>query len=627
MKHKQSGEREHGSGFRNTRPDFNSRGASRRRLLTALICIACIAITLLFAAVWLAGKAATVQTELTSASQLLPKLKAEVVRDDAESAAQTVEKLKSHTAAARNATSDPLWSLAGTLPWLGDNFRAATEISTGVDDVVRLGAAPLVEVFRSLDWKKLVPSSDGADVTSLVNAKPRLVSAAHAIRASADRLNSISTDNLLPQITGPLLEARRDLSDLRVGMDAAADASTVAPEMLGLDGPRRYLLLVQNNAEVRATGGIPGALAILTVNNGKFSLDSQSSAGRLGTFSPPLRVDPDQQSIYSRRLGKFMQDVNLTPDFPTAAATAQAMWEKRTGLRTDGVVSVDPVALSYILDATGPIQLGDSKKGLSQRGLPSELSAKNVVATLLSDVYAEIDDTAQQDAYFANVAMEIFGALSSGSGDAKGLIDGVSRAASERRIQLWSADPDLQSLIHKYALSGSISGPSVSPAEFGVYFNDGTGAKMDFYVERTVRIAKECTTDGYSRVKVLVKSTNSAPADAATSLPAYVTGAGVFGVPEGTVQTNIVAYGPVQSNVETAVIDGRKVSFASQRHAGRPVGSVTVRLAPGQSKTVELTFGKIVQHTEPQLSVTPTVQSIKEVLLDSIPANCVPATS
>lgn len=627
MMHKPGGERERGNGFRKTRSDINKRGASRRRLLTPLLCIACIAITLLFAAMWLAGKAATVQVELTSASRLLPKLKAEVVRDDAESAAQTVEKLKSHTAAARNATRDPLWSLAGTLPWFGDNFRAATEISTGVDDVVRLGAAPLVEVFQSLDWKKLLPSGGGADVKSLVSAQPRLVSAAHAIRSSADRLNSISTDNLLPQITGPLLESRKDLDDLRVGMDAAADVSTLAPEMLGLDGPRRYLLLVQNNAEVRATGGIPGALAVLTVNNGKFSLDAQSSAGRLGTFSPPFAVDPEQQSIYSSRLGKFMQDVNLTPDFPTAAATAQGMWEKRTGLRTDGVVSVDPVALSYILDATGPIQVGESENALPQsRGLPSELSAKNVVATLLSDVYAEIDDTAQQDAYFANVAMEIFGALSSGSGDAKGLVEGVSRAASERRIQLWSADPDLQSLINKYPLSGSISGPSVSPAQFGVYFNDGTGAKMDFYVKRTVQIAKECTTDGYSRVKVLVKSTNSAPADAASSLPAYVTGAGVFGVPEGTVQTNIVAYGPAQSNVDTAVIDGRKVSFASQRHGGRPVGSVTVRLAPGQSKTVELTFGKIVQNTEPQLSATPTVQAIKDVVLGSIPANCVPAT-
>ena len=67
-------------------------------------------------------------------------------------------------------------------------------------------------------------------------------------------------------------------------------------------------------------------------------------------------MDAEQQQIYSTRLGKYMQDVNLTPDFPTAAATAQAMWERKTGQRVDGVISMDPVALGYVLDATGPVR-------------------------------------------------------------------------------------------------------------------------------------------------------------------------------------------------------------------------------------------------------------------------------
>lgn len=623
MMHKQSGTPDHSIESRRMTRDIEVVAATKRRRRALWICAGVIVVTFLLAGVWLAGKAATAQTELKSASRLLPQLKDEVVGDDAESAAQTVEKLKSHTRAARDATSDPLWSLAGALPWLGDNFRAATEISTGVDDVVRLGAEPLVKVFRSLDWKALVPSDDGADVTLLTAARPQLMSAAHAIRASADRLNSISTDNLLPQIAEPLLESRQQLDNLRVGTDAAADVSTIAPEMLGLNGPRRYLLLVQNNAEVRATGGIPGALAILTVEKGKISLDSQSSAGRLGTFLPPLAVDPDQEAIYSSRLGKFMQDVNLTPDFPTAATTAQSMWEKRTGQHTDGVVSIDPVALSYILDATGPVQLGEPEDKVSSDGeLPRELSGKNVVATVLSDVYAEIDDTAQQDAYFANVAKEIFGALSSNTGDPKDLVNGISRAANERRILLWSAEPDIQSLIKKYAVSGSISGPSIMPAEFGVYFNDGTGAKMDYHVKRSVQLIRECSTNGYEQIKVRVTSSNTAPSDAATSLPEYVTGGGAFGVPAGTVQTNVVAYGPVQSNVESAVADGNKIGFASHTHGGRPVGAVTVALPPGKKSTIDFVFGKIVQHTEPELTVTPTVQVREDVVLDTVSETC-----
>jgi len=74
-------------------------------------------------------------------------------------------------------------------------------------------------------------------------------------------------------------------------------------------------------------------------------------------MSPTLPLDPEQQQIYSGRLGKYMQDVNLTPDFPTAASTAQAMWERKTGQRVDGVISIDPIALSYILEATGPVKI------------------------------------------------------------------------------------------------------------------------------------------------------------------------------------------------------------------------------------------------------------------------------
>lgn len=384
--------------------------------------------------------------------------------------------------------------------------------------------------------------------------------------------------------------------------------------------------MIQNNAEARASGGIPGALAVLSLDKGKLTLAAQSSAGEVGVMSPVLGVDEEQQQLYSTRLGKYMQDVNLTPDFPTAAATAHAMWERKTGQRLDGVISMDPISLGYVLDATGPVDITEPELlALAKGGLPTQLNGKNVVRTLLSDVYAKIPLPQDQDVYFAGVAKKIFGALSTGEKvDAKSLIKGISRGASEGRILLWSGAPEEQSVISTYPLSGSIAGPSVAPAQFGVYFNDGTGAKMDFYVKRTVQLVKKCDSDGYEQTTVRITSTNTAPADAATSLPPYVTARGAYGVPAGSVQTNVVGYGPVQANVETAYVDGTKTDFAAHRHADRPVGTVTVTLAPGQSSTVELTFGKIVQHTEPNVVVTPTVQAVKDVILVTENAVCNP---
>ncbi|WLQ07133.1 DUF4012 domain-containing protein [Arthrobacter oryzae] len=412
---------------------------------------------------------------------------------------------------------------------------------------------------------------------------------------------------------------------MRGDLDTATNVASVAPGMLGAQATRRYLILIQNNAESRATGGIPGALAVLTLDKGKLSLNGQTSAGALGVMTPSLAVEKEQEQIYSGRIGKYMQDVNLTPDFPTTAATAQNMWERKTGERLDGVVSIDPVALGYILDATGPVAVTDLRlQALANRGLPTELSGTNIVRTLLSDVYSEISEPALQDMYFAGVAKEIFSALSTGQTDTKKLLDGLARGVDEGRVLAWSASTDEQAVIANYRLGGSISGPNISPANFGVYFNDGTGAKMDYYVKRTVQLFEECTGDDYGQVKVRVTSTNTAPADAANSLPAYVTGDGIFGIAPGTVQTNVVAYGPSQANVETAIVDGKKTDFAAHRHSNRPVGSVTVTLAPGQSSTVELTFGRIVQHTKPTLAVTPTVQPVKDVVLGTKPAECVP---
>ena len=572
---------------------------------------------------WFGFKASSIKAELEAAVGLIPQLKQEISSSDAQSAASTVAELRRHTSAARQASEDPLWVLSSGLPWIGPNLNAVSEVSRSADDVANFGLSPLVGVYESLDWDALLPSGSGSNLEPLKDAAPSVASAAYSVRASSERLQKLDADHLLPQVAGPLREATKELSQATGALDTAADAATIAPAMLGANGPKTYLLMIQNNAESRASGGIPGALAVLSLDKGKLSLGAQSSATDLGVMSPPLPVDPQQQQIYSTRLGKYMQDVNLTPDFPTAAATAQAMWAKKFDERVDGVISIDPIVLSYILQSTGPVAVsGPEVTAFKAAGLPTELTGDNVVPTLLSDVYAKIQQPKLQDAYFSGVAKEIFSALSSGRGEAKGIITGISKGAEEGRVLVWSGNTSEQAVIAKYPLSGTTSGPSVGPAQFGVYFNDGTGAKMDYYVKRTVQLVKECPAEGYEQTKVRITSTNTAPADAANSLPKYVTGGGAFGVTPGTVQTNIVAYGPAQSNVESAAIDGQKTPFAPYLHANRPVGVVAQQLAPGESKTVDFTFGKIVQHSEPNLVVTPTVQAVKDVILPTENASC-----
>ena len=80
--------------------------------------------------------------------------------------------------------------------------------------------------------------------------------------------------------------------------------------------------MFQNLAEPRATGGMFGSYALITVDQGKVTVvDAGTPIRTLGVFDPPIaELTPDQVAMYTQRPAIYPADVNLTPDFPTAAS-------------------------------------------------------------------------------------------------------------------------------------------------------------------------------------------------------------------------------------------------------------------------------------------------------------------
>ncbi|MCP9001233.1 DUF4012 domain-containing protein [Pseudarthrobacter sp. RMG13] len=567
---------------------------------------------------WIAFRANQVNAELNAATALIADFKSDIASKDTAAAAATIDRISSHTARARDAVEDPLWKLASVVPILGPNLSAVREVAVAADEVASGTAMPIAKIVSSLDWENLSPAGGSIDISPLSRSAPAIVSASNTLELTYSRLQSIDKSRLVVQVAVPLTEAMDKLGEFRGALRTASNVSRMLPAMMGSDEVRSYLVLVQNSAEVRATGGLPGSLALIRVDNGSIEFVRQESGSSIGRFTPPVPVDPDQTLIYSARLGTFISDVNLTPDFPTAARTAKAMWEARFGESIDGVVSIDAGVLGHILEASGPISVPVP----FHPGLPASLTSQNVVRTLLSDAYRTIDSNQAQDVYFSAVSQEIFKVLVSGKAAGPALLKAVTQSFEENRIRVWSDHNDEQQILGDIDMGGATSGPSVGGAAFGVYFNDGTGAKMDYYVRRSVQLIEVCTNNDYAEYKVRISTTNTAPADAASSLPVSVTGDGRYGTPPGSVQTNVVVYGPAMSHVDTATADGQKVGFGSHLHGDRPVGIVTTRLAPGQSSEVEMSFVKVVQHKDPTLSVTPTVQEVKDVMLPTEYANC-----
>lgn len=570
---------------------------------------------------WLFFRATEIRSELAALTNIVPEFKEELLARDEAAARGTLTQIQAHIQKAHDAATDPMWKAAGSVPGIGRNFSVISELVLSAHDVVEGAAKPLVSVYSTLDWKALKPVQGRFDLEALASSSPSIIAAANTVDLTYLRLSSIEEAGLLPEVAQPLAVAKRSLGDLRQSLNTAADTSALLPKMVGTDGARNYLVLIQNNAEVRATGGLPGALAVLRLEDGTISLEAQTSGAALGKFSPAVDVDPVQTAIYSKRLGSYISDVNLTPDFPTAAKAAKAMWEVRHGTQIDGVIALDPVVLSHILKASGPVAIPSVGPELDQR-LPRVLNDANVVKALLSDVYTGIESNDLQDAYFASVSKEIFTLLASGKVPIDRLLDSLRTSVDEHRLLVWSAQKEEQNVLARTSVGGAVSGPSAGGASFGVYFNDGTGAKMDYYVRRTVQLESACTNSDYAEYKVKIHMTNTAPKHAAETLPVAVTGDGRFGTPPGDIQTNVTVYGPALSHMDSARQDNVKISFGSHVHHDRPVGIVAVRLEPGQTTDIEMTFLKVVQHEEPQLVVTPTVQDVKEVLLPPAKASC-----
>jgi hypothetical protein len=294
-----------------------------------------------------------------------------------------------------------------------------------------------------------------------------------------------------------------------------------------------------------------------------------------------IQLPTDTRGIYGDIVGEYVQDVNLTPQFPLAARTASAMWEQRFGTSVDGVIAMDPVALSYLLKATGPVSLPGG----------GQLSTDNAVPLLLSEVYARFAEPAQQDAFFASAAASVFSRIAGGHYDPASMISGLSKAGDERRILVWSRDDAEEKVIAQTSLAGNLPSSSSGQKTFGVYLNDATGSKMDYYLKTKLAIGQvSCRKDGRPNYVVRLTMTNGAAADAGAVLPAYVTGGGVYGVAPGNISTIVDAYAPKGMSFLGATRDGKPVSVLPATNAGYPLAQYQVVVAPGQSTVVEFQF-------------------------------------
>ncbi|MCB7136307.1 DUF4012 domain-containing protein [Cellulosimicrobium marinum] len=539
-----------------------------------------LVVLLLVAAGLLVRDALAARDALTRATAEVPAAEEAMRAGDVAAAEEILARVQPLTATARESTDGVLWAAAQHLPLVGQDVRAFAASAATVDDLAADVLPSLAQVLGLVEGGQVRMADGGVDLAPLAEAAPLTARAAAAFEEIDARHAAVDRSALHAEVAEPYDRLVTATDELRPLVRTADTLTALAPPMLGADGARTYLVLALNNAELRAAGGIPGALAVLRVEDGQVTLERQASTADVPPFAAPvLPLDPGDEALYSDRLGRFVQDTTLTPDLPTSAALTAAMWEQTQGEVVDGVVTADPVALSYLLEATGPVDVG----GVT-------VDAQGVVDVLLSQVYADLDPGAETDAFFAGVASSVLAAFLDGGADPATAADALARAAAEHRIGLWSAHPEEQARLAGTVVAGDLDTAPQAARSVGVFFNDATGGKMSYYLDTDVRLTGSACSDAGRVDTYTVDLASTAPADAATALPWYVTGGGISGVEPGRVRTLVALYPPRGAAVGTVRLDGVGTGALSADVAGRRVASLPVELAPGQSSTVTFTI-------------------------------------
>ncbi|WBC16211.1 DUF4012 domain-containing protein [Micromonospora sp. WMMA1998] len=557
----------------------------RRILLVGLVVVS----VLLTTGGWVAFRGWQARAHLVNAAGLAKELSSQVLDGDVARAQRTLAALQEQATAARGATGDPVWWVGQRTPYAGDDLTAVREISVAVDDLARLAFPTLLRV----DLASLVPKQGKLDLNRLSAVSAEVSTADQAVRRTAQRLAAVPTADLVAQVREAVTALRSELEQLGELTSAADRGARLLPPLLGAGGPRTYLLVSQNPAELRATGGMFGAYAVLRAEDGRIRMVTQGSSSQLGRFDPPLQVDPEMRRLWSDLPGMYPADVNLSPDFPSAAKAYREMVRRRTGTTVDGVLAVDPVVLSYLLGVIGPVTVPDGPA----------LAGSTAVRTLLADSYRDLD-TKDQDEFFARAAARVFDALFTKSVDPRSLLTVFSRSISERRILFWSARTEEQRALADSRLAGQLPEKDTVPT-VGVFLNDGSGAKLGYYLRFSAALTVgDCQPDGRRELRLQVTVRSTAPR---SGLSKSVTGLAMSG-DKYRARTFVSVHTPTGGAVLTGRLDGRDTAMGSGTHGRRQVAVATVETGPGQTRTLDVTLltGQTAAGTA-DLVLTPTV--------------------
>ena len=304
-----------------------------------------------------------------------------------------------------------------TIPWLGSQITAvdnllAAGIATGVSvEQINDLAIDIVTPLQRNDDIGLSSLSEEETVKllkSIAEGKPFLEKSKKSIDEAVNYIDQIPDRGLInkiKEVTDPLKEQVPALQD---AIDKAISASQIIPAIAGYPEEKTYLFLLQNNTEMRPSGGFIGTYGILKVKNGDIiHFETDNSYNLDKPAEAYLSVEPPWPlTRYNAVYSWFFRDSNWSPDFPTTAEKAEWFYHQERGSEQniDGIVAVTPTFIQSLLSLTGDIKINgltftednlvetlqyQVEKGFLRKGL-EESERKEIIGVLSSMILDKV---------------------------------------------------------------------------------------------------------------------------------------------------------------------------------------------------------------------------------------------
>lgn len=294
-----------------------------------------------------------------------------IKNQDLAGAKSQMEKVKTQLAVVQQKYESFSW--AKSLPVASNYYKDGEAGFSAAKDLLEAGDIAVIAITPYADVIGLKGASGGLDmgktaedkinfvVTTLDKVSPQLDQIGAKLKSAQTSLSQIDPNRYPEEFRGIKVRSQlvTGLNTINLASEVVNDAKPLmesAPYLLGMNSPRKYLVLFQNDAEIRPTGGFLTGYAVINVNKGKISTVQSDDIYKLDELFKKRIPAPEPILKYLPLVPYwYLRDQNLSPDFRVSMETFMPNYKLTGSPEVDGVIAVNTQVLVNLLKVTGPI--------------------------------------------------------------------------------------------------------------------------------------------------------------------------------------------------------------------------------------------------------------------------------